>query len=382
MLYFSGIVIGLFLSALLLTKKRKTQADYILFVWMIALTLNLFLFYLSISQLDTKYPFLLGFIFQLPLYHGPLLYLYTTSLTKKNKIRKIHLIYFLPIVISYALFFDFFRLSSEEKISVYNTGGTGYENILNINSALIIFSGIFFTILSFLKLRAYKKKLKNEFSNTEKINLNWLQYLIIGMSVIWFVVVFATSDDQIYTIVVLFMIFIGYFGIRQEGIFTKRTPLPLVSQQNDNLQLPYIHHTSLNISNQDKSQIIQTSKYEKSGLTNETAMEIHGLLSQRIEEEQLYINPELTLNELAKVLAIHPNNLSQVINTFENKNFYDYINSKRIEHFIKLTSKPENRKFTILSLAFDSGFNSKSSFNKYFKKVTEVTPSEFLKSLE
>ncbi len=382
MLYFSGIVIGLFVSALLLTKKRKTQADYILFVWMIALTLNLFLFYLFISQLDTKYPFLLGCIFQLPLYHGPLLYLYTTSLTKKNEIRKIHLLYFLPIVISYALFFDFFQLSSEEKISIYNTGGVGYENVLFINSALIIFSGIFFTILSFLKLKAYKKKLKNEFSNTEKINLNWLQYLIIGMSIIWFVVVFASSDNQIYTIVVLFMIFIGYFGIRQEGIFTKRMALPLVSHQNDNLQFPFIDNTGLTISKEEKSQIIQTSKYEKSGLTNETAMEIHCLLSQRIDEEQLYINPELTLNELAQVLDVHPNNLSQVINTFENKNFYDYINSKRIEHFIKLTSNPENRKFTILSLAFDSGFNSKSSFNKYFKKVTEVTPSEFIKTLE
>ncbi|SRX76029.1 helix-turn-helix domain-containing protein [Aequorivita antarctica] len=382
MLYFSGIVIGLFLSALLLTKKRKTQADYILFVWMIALSLNLFLFYLFISQLDTEYPFLLGLIFQLPLYHGPLLYLYTTSLTKKKEIRKIHLIHFLPIIISFALFFDFFLLSSDEKISVYKTGGVGYENILIINSALIIFSGIFYTILSFLRLRAYKKKLKNEFSNTEKINLDWLQYLIIGMSVIWFVVLFATNDNQIYTIVVLFMIFIGYFGIRQEGIFTKRITIPLASQQNEILQLPDIDHPSLSIPDEGNSLIIQTSKYEKSGLTNETAMEIHGLLSQRMDEEKLYINPELTLNELAQVLDVHPNNLSQVINTFENKNFYDYVNSKRIEHFIKLSSNSENRKFTILSLAFDSGFNSKSSFNKYFKKVTDSTPSEYLKSLE
>ncbi|OBX17902.1 hypothetical protein A9996_19130 [Gelidibacter algens] len=62
-------------------------------------------------------------------------------------------------------------------------------------------------------------------------------------------------------------------------------------------------------------------KYEKSGLTEKKAREIHDLLSQRMEKEHLFLNPELTLVELAKLMNIHPNNLSQVINTYEKKIF-------------------------------------------------------------
>ena len=63
------------------------------------------------------------------------------------------------------------------------------------------------------------------------------------------------------------------------------------------------------------------------------------------------------------------------------KNFFDYINTHRTEEFKKLVSNPNNRKFTLLSLAFECGFNSKSSFNKYFKKVTGQSPSEYLQHL-
>ena len=124
------------------------------------------------------------------------------------------------------------------------------------------------------------------------------------------------------------------------------------------------------------------SKYLKSGLNQEAAFEIYEVLKTRMTKEQLYVNSELTLVELAQILDVYPNNLSQVINTFEQKNFYDYINTKRVELFLKLVAIPENKKYTILSLAFECGFNSKSSFNKYFKKVTNMTPSEYLNLLK
>ncbi|MDD5150483.1 MAG: helix-turn-helix domain-containing protein [Flavobacterium sp.] len=127
---------------------------------------------------------------------------------------------------------------------------------------------------------------------------------------------------------------------------------------------------------------IKTPKYVKSGLNQETAIEIHKLLNEAIEKNQLFTNSELTLVELAESLEVNPNYLSQVINTFEEKNFYDYINSKRVELFLKLVAIPENKKYTILSLAFDCGFNSKYSFNKHFKKITNQTPSEYLNSLK
>jgi AraC-type DNA-binding domain-containing proteins len=105
---------------------------------------------------------------------------------------------------------------------------------------------------------------------------------------------------------------------------------------------------------------------------------MHALLRQVMDEKKLYTNPELTLAELAQALEVHPNNLSQVINTYEAKNFYDYINLKRIEEFKRIVALPENQRFTLLAIAHDCGFNSKTSFNRNFKNATGLSPREYL----
>ncbi|MGC4021420.1 MAG: helix-turn-helix domain-containing protein [Cyclobacteriaceae bacterium] len=97
-----------------------------------------------------------------------------------------------------------------------------------------------------------------------------------------------------------------------------------------------------------------------------------------MNERKFYCDNELSLTELAKLLNTQPNYLSQVINEREGKNFYDYINTLRIEEFKRLAISPDSRKFTLLALAEQCGFNSKTSFNRYFKKVTGKSPSEFL----
>jgi AraC-like DNA-binding protein len=120
-------------------------------------------------------------------------------------------------------------------------------------------------------------------------------------------------------------------------------------------------------------------KYQKSTLTDVMAKQTHIELTKLLNDEKLYKTPELTLSELAKRLNISSHHLSQVINTFEKKNFFDYINHKRVEEFKKCVHLPENQKFTFLSLAFECGFNSKTSFNRNFKKVTNFSPSDYLK---
>jgi AraC-like DNA-binding protein len=99
-----------------------------------------------------------------------------------------------------------------------------------------------------------------------------------------------------------------------------------------------------------------------------------------MQKEKLFKNPEITLAELAKTMKVHPNTLSQVINAIEEKNFYDYINIQRIEAFKEISILPENQNFTLLSLAFECGFNSKTAFNRNFKKVTNISPTEYLKA--
>jgi AraC-like DNA-binding protein len=124
----------------------------------------------------------------------------------------------------------------------------------------------------------------------------------------------------------------------------------------------------------------EVPKYEKTFAGEEAIRDIYNKLVIQMKKEKLYKDPELNLNYVAKLLGVHPNILSQTINFVENRNFYDYINRQRIEEFKRIAILPENGKFTILSLAFESGFNSKTSFNRNFKKYMNCSPREFLKS--
>jgi AraC-like DNA-binding protein len=101
-----------------------------------------------------------------------------------------------------------------------------------------------------------------------------------------------------------------------------------------------------------------------------------------MREEGAYRKGDLTIGDLASGLGVHPNTLSQVINQKEQKNFYDFVNAFRVEEFKNLIAQRKNRQFTLLALAYDCGFASKSSFHRYFKRATGQTPSEYLAAFE
>ena len=268
-----------------------------------------------------------------------------------------------------------------------------------INIIAIILSGIMYVVLTTLLHRRHRRKILDEFSYTEKINLDWIQYLIWGIALIWLFVI-LDNDDMVFGSAVFFVLFIGYFGIKQVGIFTRKPPgisdpplssPPLPGETVSTENVPDPPDETLDMQSRDDSPVIEArfdaiisnkKKYSKSGLSPESAAALHQKLGQLVQSEKVYCRSELTLTELAKMLGTHPNYLSQVINEKEGKNFYDYINTLRTEEFKKLVADPHNQRFTLLSLAFECGFNSKSSFNKYFKKVTGQSPSEYVQQLK
>jgi AraC-like DNA-binding protein len=101
-----------------------------------------------------------------------------------------------------------------------------------------------------------------------------------------------------------------------------------------------------------------------------------------VEEEKPYLNPSLSLRSLAAQVDIHPNQLSWLLNEKTGKNFNAFINHYRIVHFQQLALDPDNRHISLIGLAYESGFNSKTVFNTFFKKETGMTPKAFLKSAE
>jgi len=388
MLYLTGIVITFFLAILLTGKQNKTPADRILIVWLCVMAFHLVLFYLFITGKIYNYPALLGHL-PYPLLHGPLLFLYTAELTgqqRKNRIAR--LLHFLPPIILYLFLIPFFSLPPAEKINVYRHEGAGYEGLMQVCFVAIVISGISYVAASLFLLRRYRKSIENEFSNIEKINLAWLRYLIYGIAVIWIAVIFGT-DPVVFAIAVLFVFFLGYFGIRQVGIFTtarppadrlQTSPAARIAKES-NIPI-YPEQSQGEGPGQSEINGIATKvKYEKSGLGEEQAGKIYKQLVACMADQKLFSDSELTLATLAKTLEVHPNHLSQVINSYEGKSFYDYINCHRVEEFKKLAPLPKNRNYTLLSMAFECGFNSKTSFNRNFKKATGVSPSEYIQQL-
>lgn len=366
MFYLTGIIVTFFLAFILVGKKGKTEADRILALWLIATGFHQGFFYLFITGQSYSVPHILGLEMPFPFLHGPFLYLYTASLTNQVSKSRYRLLHFLPFLLCYLWIASFLFSPAAHKVFVYQNKGLGYENLKGIMMVGVILSGIIYVALSLQLLSRHKRNLRDQFSYAEKINLGWLRYLIYGIGVIWLAVA-SRQDTVVFSTVVLFVILLGYFGIKQVGIFTQAAsspPEPDGSQENPIGDEP------------------QRPKYQKSSLDAAAAENIHLALDRAMSERKLFTNPELSLAELAKMLNVHPNNLSQVINTYEQKSFYDYINAFRIKEFKRVAAQPESQKFTLLGLAHNCGFNSKTSFNRNFKNATGLSPSDYLKQAQ
>lgn len=112
-----------------------------------------------------------------------------------------------------------------------------------------------------------------------------------------------------------------------------------------------------------------------------TVAELVQKLTLLMQQEEPYLNPNLTLRLLAAHMEIHPNQLSWLLNDRFGKNFNSFVNNYRIERFKTLAKNPANSHISLIGLAYESGFNSKTVFNTYFKKVEGVTPRAFVKAI-
>lgn len=124
----------------------------------------------------------------------------------------------------------------------------------------------------------------------------------------------------------------------------------------------------------------EEQKVKSALLDDKTATNYSTTLLAYMVEEQPYLSPDLSLRALAERIEIHPNQLSWLLNDRLGKNFNQFINHYRVEHFKGLAIDESNSHISLIGLAYESGFNSKTVFNTYFKKEVGMTPKEWLKS--
>jgi len=375
MFFIFGIAVAFFLEMLLLMKKNKSIADKTLGVWLFINIIHLSIFYSFSTGYSFEHPHLLGLDFALPIVQGVLLFIYAKALTENKLSWKTVCVHLIPAVIVALLAIPFYMLSASEKLQVIETDGEGFEWYVYINNGTMIVSGFGYAIWTYILTLKHAKNIRNKFSNIEKKELDWLKYQAIALSIIWLTVVFTDSPEMIFSAVVLFILFIGFFGINQMSIFTSHqhtTPNQIFYDVEEEIE------EKIELEDVEKEEI---KRYAKSGLSTEKSTQIYSDLMELMQSEKAYLNNDLSLIELAKTLNIHQNHLSQVINEKEDKNFYTYINSLRIKEFINQAQRPENKNLTLLAIAFQCGFNSKSTFNKHFKLYTGTTPKNYLANI-
>lgn len=317
------------------------------------------------------------FMFYFPFNHwfllGPAVYFYFKSLTNKNfKLQSKDLWHFLPelLVLCYEGFiflkeFLIDYLLNDIPLSLfYNTKGPMADGIEPLESILFYLSQasiIIYFIVTIRMYRRYRDYLNQNFSKTDQLKFTWLRnflYAVMIGQIIqlgFFLAEMLTVEslsyiDKWYSFFFLGIIiyYLCIFGFNiDNSVFQK---LEFEEEERDAKQ-PDSANTAL------KQQILQ-----------------------HISAEKPFLDPELSLTDLAKQLNYPTNQLSQIINKEMGKNFNEFINAFRIDTVKEKLLNEDNSHLSILGVAFESGFNSKATFNRVFKKLTGQTPSEFVRT--
>lgn len=373
---------GLVLGALIFHKYNRLFANRFLGTYMLLYSLILLNLIFEDLGVFREFPFLFFIPITLPLLIGPLHYWYAKYLTHSSlKFKHTEWLHFLP-----AFLFDLFLLGyflhSGMNFPSSADGGSDPEQpfIFVIFNWVLVLQAMTYMILTLLLLKRYSRSIKDVFSTTDKVQLDWLRnitYLVTFVLTIFIMenalLLGGINLSHFFNfsslLAALAVYVLGYLGLFKSEIFAR----PEIAQSMDQLPDLYSHVlTSERV--HPKS---TTTKYEKSGLSTESAKQYLAELIALMEKKKLYRNSDLSLKQLADRLNISPHNLSEVINTRLNKNFFDFVNSYRVEEVKKHLADPKKRHLKILAIAYEAGFNSKASFNTIFKKHTGMTPSAY-----
>ena len=376
----AGSAIAAFTGLILLTKRPLADSKVVAAVFMLLLVLPMLEKLLLARSIGLPYP---GFsLFSgAPLTFGPFLYLYARSVITPGSLRgPRRLFHFLPFLASVgiALVTGLSRpgLRRLAMTTASPTGGTIPDSGSMILSMLMVISFLAYTLKIVALLRAHAKGIPDYFSHDSiAINLRWLGWLTLGfflayaMAILGELTFNGLDGSQVRDTSILrdagtlfFAVIFGFCAIKQPAIFklaVSHVPAP---------ELPGIEEAP-------------AKKYEKSGLVEKEASALLTRLEARMLSAKPWLDADLTIEDLALALGVQRHHLTQVINDRLGKNFYRYVNEYRVEEVRRKIALGEAERLSILGVALDSGFNSKSSFNEAFKGIMGCTPSEYRKSV-
>lgn len=361
------LVIGVFeafvLAILLFLKKDRNLADVILSGYFLIFGVNILLSYIEYYNITYNYPlpFFINTTAPFVLLHGPLLLMYIQAQTTLNfkikTIHALHLIPFLSMLIDHS--FHFYFIPAQDRIEIAKSEVFTEYFTYPVFVLLIAFSPLVYFQIGIFKLKRYNLDIKNKLSRIDVFDFRWLKRVLIFATIIYCCINIVFVIDLIYPVgsfrslqffaflfASVFILILGLFGHKQHSLFD--TPLLNVPEA-----IPHISSANSN-----------------------TDLFLNKLKDYMLAEKP-YLNSELTIFKLSRELLVSQEYLSGILNNCLHMNFYDFINSYRIEEFKERLNRKEYQNLTLISLALDCGFNSKATFNRVFKNLTGITPSQY-----
>lgn len=301
-------------------------------------------------------------LYFLPIFYsfafGPLIYFYVRSLTNRAfRFERKHGFHFLPVAVQALLYIVL-------TLQAYPFRNWFWANVHDPYTYRIEFDGTWLSLLAYLiaslrLLKKYGRYVQENFSETSRLTLRWLQILLLILAVVcsqWAVELILRDFfgsyyqyDHSYWLLGFFLIALGVAGLQQSNLAT-------VAFRNETVaDIP--------------------------ATPTKTAADINPEHIERIRRamtvDKLYLNPTLTLTELAQHVSLNSKVVSQVINTGIGKSFNDYVNDFRVDEVKQRLRTSDMARLTLLGIALESGFNSKTTFNRIFRQHTGQSPSEF-----
>lgn len=355
------IVVQLPLIGTLLYKGRHLISNQLLSFFFFAQILASLdqLFWSNYKLTYDVYPYLAYIAVPFFAVWGPSMYLYILSqVTDTLRIKPLHLLHYLPAILCGIYFLFFFHIHSNEEKSLLLHTQEAFDFTLRRNySAFIALQVFIYNVLSILTLERFARN-NSPKSGSQLRRIQWNRFIIYGYflacvfnNLASFIYPLGETSEAINYFYISAILFFIYFSIILSYAL-------LGSHFGDQLR-----------------------KTRAMALTNAQINMLRTNLEPYMAEQKPYLESNLTLSELAAKLGLRDRQLSEYINTYHNTTFQDYINGYRISEAKQLIEQSKNSRKTMLEIAYESGFNSKSAFNFAFKKHLRTTPTQYKKSI-
>lgn len=342
-----GVFTGFFL---IIQNRLPAKAGFFLGSFFIAFSLQLIDFVLINSGQALVYPHLIFWSLPFNLAFGPLLFLYLKYYINQDQLFKsIELVHFAPFLAHFLfLAYTFYFETAVAKVSVIKAVTTSQAYSFPF---LLYIQIIIYLVLSWKKLSDHK---------LPKDSSSWLKKFWIGTLII------------------------TLFGFLQNLLVSLSVPQqPITGFTGASIAIFYIYYGAVALLRKQHVMLhLSKEKYHYSSLSNTRKSLVLLQVQTVMREKQLYTNPDLTLKLFASKINLPERHISEVINDQLQTNFKDFLNNLRIEEFKKRLTDPKNDHLSILGIALECGFNSKTTFNTVFRKSTGQTPSAYKKHLE